>query len=145
MMSDDENETLENARTIYRQRYETFRHLDRMRWFLYGQIAVVSSAGGVSIFLRFSNVSTSTPLHGLFAIMIVLIGVVLVLSGIAMRRVAYGLHKNSVVLQKFGEKIGDSDIPITKTSPWSIAWWIQYAAILAGGALIAFSFLMNYC
>ena len=38
-MNDNENETLENVRTIYRKRYETFRHLDRMRWFLYGQIA----------------------------------------------------------------------------------------------------------
>lgn len=135
MMKDDDKK--ENARTIYLQRYETFRHLDRTRWLLYGQIAVVFSTFAVSVILRFSKIVSPN----LFLVTIFLfMGIILILSGASMGKVTKGLHENSKVLKKFGEQIGDNDIPITKISRHSVAWWMKWIAIIAGAASIILSF-----
>lgn len=136
-MKDDCN-TEENARIVYQQRYETFRHLDRIRWLLYGRIAVLLSTGlgAVFVVLRYSDVM---PSNFLFATISLFVGFFLLLSGLSMKKIGKGIHENSKVLHAFGQKIGDVKIPKTQTSWRSVAWWISMAAVVSGGALMVFS------
>jgi len=91
----------EDYKTIYEQRYETYRHLDKLRWFIF-QIAISVIAG----ILVLKNPGQE---NNIFAI-----GLVLFSSGILMAKINYGIDKNNIVLQDVGEKIGDDSIPISK-------------------------------
>lgn len=111
---------------IYRQRYDTFRHLDRMRYQLL-QI-LVAFGGAVAIFFRFK----SDPAEWWF---LLLVGVMLLLIGYAMLRVSKGLWANNDALRKIGRKIGDTDIPPPQASWYrSVSCWI-YVVVLFLGAL----------
>lgn len=101
---------------VYRQRYETFRHLDRMRFQLL-QILVAFGAAA-AIFFRFQP----APAEWWF---FMLVGVMLSLIGSAMSKVSRGLWANNDALRKVGRKVGDIDIPAPTNKYRSVSYWIS--------------------
>jgi len=65
------------------------------------------SVGAGSIVLALGVGSSNTILWWPVAI----VGVLLTVLGTVMERITYGIFMNSKVLRKFGERIGDVDIP----------------------------------
>lgn len=123
---------------IYRQRYETFRHLDKLRWqMLQIVIAVVSLSAVVTR-------ANESQLHPLF---IVLIGVIFILISYAMKRIDSGIRLNGIVLSDFGNKIGDESIPepsnsyLTSSSIITIFVFASGLICLAIGSYLYFTHL----
>jgi uncharacterized membrane protein HdeD (DUF308 family) len=112
-----------SAEIIYQQRYETFRHLDRLRW----QMLQIGVAAGTIL----AAVAGGANIQSRWWIWLV-IGLVLLLNGLAMEQIGNGIRKNSDVLLEAASAIGDTGIP--KPSPWysSRAFWIAGTMILSG-------------
>ena len=112
------NEELE----IYKQRYETFRYLDRLRWQML-QIAV----GAGALILSFGR-DGSEPERWVF----VVVGVLLTIFGFTMLKIRHGINKNNQVLRKAATQVGDAEIPPTAKWWKSAGWWISSALIGIG-------------
>ena len=113
---------------IYKQRYETYRHLDRLRWQML-QIAV----GAGSLILAFAR-GDCKPDWWIFAV----VGLLLVIFGMVMLRIGHGINMNSQVLSKAATAIGDANIPLTSKWWKSVSFWI--ACILIALGIICFAF-----
>ena len=121
---------------IYKQRYETFRYLDRLRWQML-QIAVIVG----SLILAYGK-DGSEPARWVFAV----VGALLMIFGSTMLKIRHGINMNNQVLHKAATRVGDTEIP--PVSKWwkSIGWWISLALIGLGVLCIAiaiFSTLFN--
>ena len=108
---------------IYRQRYETFRHLDRLRWQML-QIAVGVGSLGILAFAR----SGREPDWWVFAA----VGPMLAMFGVAMLRIGRGINMNNQVLRKAAVTLGDDDIPLYSKWWRSVSSWISFALIGLG-------------
>ena len=121
---------MENEIEIYRQRYETYRHLDKLRW----QMLQITVAIG-SIFALILRTTNGAPewwfIGGL--------GLALLANGSAMLRINNGIKENGRVLQEFGKKIGDISIP-NITPKWNASsHWLAILILLFGGACLIFA------
>ena len=114
----------ENDIEIYRQRYETFRHLDRMRFQLLQILVAVGAAAAL-----FSRFRTTPAEWWAFA----LIGLMLLLIGNAMSKVSNGLWRNNEVLHDIAVKIGDNDIPKSVSKKKSTSYRISLFVDMLGG------------
>ena len=121
---------------IYQQRYETYRHLDGLRWHMM-QIGVAAA----SIVFAFSNDSSSEP--GWWSW--VGVGVVLIFSSVAMLKIGSGIAANAAVLKEAGEKLGDVGLPGTSVKRNSVAFWIAVVMLMTGVASIFFPVLERIC
>ena len=112
------NEELE----IYKQRYATFRYLDRLRWQML-QIAVI-----VGSLILASGTEKSEPARWVF----VVVGVLLTIFGFTMLKIRHGINKNNQVLHNAATQVGDKEIP--PVSKWwkSVGCWISLALIGIG-------------
>ena len=108
---------------IYKQRYDTYRHLDRLRWQVF-QIAV----GAGTLTLAFAR-GADKP--GWWVLTIV--GFMLCIFGIVMLRIGHGIKKNGETLRKIGNEIGDDSIPVTKKWWKSVSQLIAVLLIASGG------------
>lgn len=124
-----------NKETIYIQKYETFRHLDRLRWLMF-QIAIATSGAIIAVFSDFGK---------LYYFPLFSIGAILLLAGISMRKINLGIVKNGRVLHKIGKEIGDSEIPLPQFNIKSIAWWISWLMIIIGIVLIISWIYLFFC
>jgi len=116
---------------IYRQRYETFRHLDKLRWQML-QIAIATS----SVVLVFRRGTSAKPGWWIWAI----VGMILLILGLAMVRIGNGIRKNGKVLRSAGNAIGDVNIP-KQLSNWnSVSFWIAITMIIVGLVCLKLSF-----
>lgn len=108
---------------IYTQRYETYRHLDRLRWQMF-QLAVVMGSG----VLAFGKATEAAPEWWVLATA----GLLFASFGIVMERIRHGIARNGEMLKVAAEHIGDTGIPIA--APWrkNISFWIAIALIAAG-------------
>ena len=104
---------------IYRQRYETYRHLDRLRW----QMLPIAGGAGAAI-LAFARYR-SEPEWWVF----LGVGLLLTISGVAMLRIGQGINKNGEVLRKVAAVIGDKDIPSVGKWYKSVAFWISWTMV----------------
>ena len=124
-----------NHAEIYRQRYETFRHLDKLRW----QMLQITVAIG-SIFTLILRITDGAPewwfIGGL--------GLILVANGFAMLRINSGIKKNGSILQEFGKKIGDISIPSISPSWKASSHWLAILILSFGSASLLFS-LTKFC
>ncbi len=120
-----------DSKTIYEQRYETYRHLDNLRWYIF-QIAISIVAGIISL-------KDSIQKSGFFAI-----GFILFLSGLLIAKINHGVNNNAV-LSKVGKEIGDKSIPTKKIFYKSISWWIAFSLITAGTIILFALFLPKLC
>ncbi len=107
---------------IYKQRYDTYRHLDRLRWQIF-QIAV----GAGTLTLAFAR-GAGKPDWWVLTI----VGLMLCIFGIVMLRIGHGIKKNGEVLSKFGSELGDDFIPQVNNWWKSVSQWIAVALIAIG-------------
>lgn len=119
----------DNQIEVYRQRYETYRHLDRLRWQML-QIAV----GGSSLILAFARGDSKAHWW-----VLAVAGFLLIMFGLVMIRIGHGINKNGEVLSEAASAVGDTGIP--STSKWwrSISFWIAFVLVVSGITCIALS------
>lgn len=108
---------------VYQQRYETYRHLDGLRWHMM-QIGVVAA----SIVFAFSSEKGSEPDWWSW----VGVGVVLVFSATAMLKIGSGISANAEMLKIAGEKLGDTHLPGTSKKRNSVAFWVAITMLAVG-------------
>lgn len=113
----------ESQTEVYRQRYETYRHLDKLRWQML-QIAV--AAGSLSLALGRS--SDTQPNWWVF----VIVGLVLIVLGLVMERIRHGISMNNEVLREVGPAVGDNGIPPLSTWRNSYSAWVAFSIIGLG-------------
>jgi hypothetical protein len=116
----------ENTLEVYRQRYETFRHFDTLRWQMLQ--TAVASAG---IVLALGKDSIGAGMWWLWAS----VGGILLALGAAMLKVNSGIIANSLMLKSAGEKLGDDRIPDQKKRR-SVANWIALFMCSIGSACL---------
>lgn len=115
---------------VYKQRYETFRHLDRVRW----QMLQISVAVGT---ISSAVISGTT---GVYKNLIILItGVMLVVLGLVMLRIQHAIRLNGRVLMEVGNKIGDAHIPMPAKFWMSRSNWVAAFIIISGLTCIIFT------
>lgn len=121
-------------KTIYEQRYETYRHLDRLRWFIF-QIAI--SIVGIIISL-FSHLNGS---------MILGTGLILLSAGLIMLKINHGIDANNIPLREVAIKIGDKWIPNihSRYKLQSTSWLISYSLIIMGVLMSFYGILPFIC
>lgn len=129
------NIRVNNDLEIYKQRYETYRHLDKLRWqMLQIGIAVISA-----IFIFGKNDNTEPKWW-----VLVIVGLVLILLGVAMLQIGNGINKNGEVLRLIGNSIGDKNIPEKKLNCRSISFWIAVVMTVLGVGCCLFSIINLY-
>ena len=117
---------------IYKQRYETYRHLDRLRWQML-QIAV-----GVGLLtLAFAKDGAKPNNWWVFAV----VGTMLIIFGLVMLRIGHGIKMNSHALSKAAALVGDADIPLVSTWWKSVSFWIASMLIVVGVVFIGLAYL----
>ena len=119
---------------IYRQRYETYRHFDKLRWQMLQILVAIASA--TALLLRYT---TGTLEWWFFC----LLGTSLLIIGFVMLRIGDGIRANNKVLKKAAEAIGDNRIPAV-SNPWkSVAHWISVLVMALGAFLLIKSIWMT--
>lgn len=113
---------------IYRQRYETYRHLDKLRW----QMLQISVAVAPLVLAFSVRNDQPPPVWSWIAI-----GIFLLITGWVMERMRTGLNNNSAVLRKYSEILGDADQPTLNEWKTSSAFWTAFGLRLIGiGSII---------
>ena len=114
------------ASEIYSQRYETFRHLDKLRWQMLQLLIAVAT--GTALVLR----STTGEIEWWFY---ALVGFSLSVIAFVMLRIGDAIRRNAVVLRSAADTIGDDGIPDTSNKWKSVAYWLAIV-------VLALSFLL---
>lgn len=118
-----------DASEVYRQRYETYRHLDKLRW----QMLQIAVAAG-SVVMAFGRDGSAKPGWWTWAA----IGVLFIVLGAAMLRICGGIRDNARVLKSAGEAIGDRGIPAPSSRWTSVSFLIAFGLVIVGiGAILA--------
>lgn len=117
---------------IYKQRYDTYRHLDRLRWQMF-QISV----GSGSLILAFGKEGSSGPAWWVLAI----VGFLLMTFAAVMERIRQGISKNSSILRRVAAQIGDTEIPPATSWRKSVSFWIAFTLFIFGLLCIVFAIL----
>lgn len=112
---------------IYRQRFETFRHLDRLRWQM---LQILIGVGSVSALVM--RASPDVTEWWFFAV----IGLVLLLLSFVMNKINQGIRMNSIALRDVAEKIDDFSIPDVSRKWTTSSHWIAVFVFLAGALCI---------
>ena len=115
---------------IYTQRYETFRHLDKLRWQMLQLLVAVASA--TALVLR----STTGPMEWWF---FAPLGFALLMIAFVMLRVGEAIRRNTEVLAQAAEAVGDHSIPDTSDKWKSVAYWLAIFVIFLGVGLLLYS------
>lgn len=118
---------------IYKQRYETFRHLDKLFWQML-QISI----GAVSIVLAFGKGKSGSLEWWTFGG----VAVILLLLSFSMLKIDSGKRANGKILNKIGKAIGDGDIP-EQSSKWcSASFWTAIIVGILGIVCLTLIFLI---
>jgi hypothetical protein len=123
---------IENNREIYRQRYETFRHLDKLRWQMFQLLAAIASTS--ALVLRVSEYNVDWWFF-------LLLGISLVVIAISSDRISSGIRKNNIFLREAAQRVGDQGIPDISSHWRSLTHWIWKMVWLIGFLLIIHSIL----
>ena len=117
---------------IYKQRYETFRHFDRLKWQMF-QIAITVGPITLAVAEKYNRLS-----WGLIAV-----GVVWVVLGFVMKKIQKGILMNRETLRMSAEVIGDQGIPTNKHKRSMISEWVSTLLILAGFIVFPLAFALS--
>ncbi len=118
-----DNEAME----IYRQRYETFRHLDKLRWQMLQILVAIGTA--TTLILRCTS---GTLEFWSFTIL----GMALLVLAFAMYKINKGIRGNGKALQKTGKMVGDGDIPDVSNEWHSAGHWLMIGTGTVGVILL---------
>lgn len=121
----------ENAAEIYRQRFETFRHLNQLR----GQMLRI--AVGVSTLAIALGSSAKTAPDGW---VLQVGGIVLIVLAAIIAQINETMRVNHRVLSSIGRAIGDTEIPDSFKRSTSVAVWVTGLLGLLGTACIIWGF-----
>ena len=126
---DEPAEERDVALAIYKQKYDTWRHLDSLRWQVPG-VVFASSA----VILGFARQPDGLPSRWVM----VLYGIFVLMSAWLMLRIGHNLAQNNKALRSAAFTIGDHSIPKPprrlSASNWGIIFLLMLGAIsLVGG------------
>ncbi len=93
---------VEHSVERYRQRYETWRHLDKIRY----QIIQLAIGMGGAIALVIRATGTDIPFW-----LLTILAIIFFLLWMVLSKVNLAIRKNGASLQKYGEEVGDDDLP----------------------------------
>ena len=124
-----------NLVEIYRQRYETFRHLDKLRWQMLQILVAVGSAFALTI--RATPGKTDWWL-------LMSIGFALGIISFVSFQINNGIRKNGIVLREVGKKIGDASIPDTSQKRLSSSHWVSVFIMIIALGFFTYGFV-EYC
>ncbi len=111
---------------VYKQKYENFRHFDKLRWQAPG-IALAIAAGVVA----FSAREGTSP--RMLSILLLVLGTLTCLCAFTMWRIGAQLEANREILDKAAKLVGDNDIPGRTRFFRSATWYFQLFLWLVGG------------
>lgn len=115
---------------IYVQRYETFRHLDKMRY----QTQNVAVLIGTLYAGYLSGIGGEfVPAFG------AVVGALLMATAFTMRQISKGIVANSKVLAEFGRRVSDENLPIASTGWRTATFWTTLLTLVVGLVLAAYS------
>ena len=86
---------------IYKQKYENFRHFDKLRW---GAVPLTFAAAGL---FSISRDAQGNPTWWV----LIVFGVFALITAWSMRRVNLGIEMNRRVLQEVATMLGDNSVP----------------------------------
>lgn len=112
---------------VYRQRYEVWRHLDKLRVQMIQILIAVGS--GAALTIRLSP-ETAGPWFW------ILIGGSVVAIAVVMGRVSEGIRANNKVLKDAGIAVGDTGIPDNSNLNKSFMHWLTLIIAAVGLLLI---------
>lgn len=121
---------------IYNQRYETFRHLDKLRWQMLQLLIAIASA--TALVLR----STTGEIEWWFFI---LLGVALTILSFVMLRIGEGIRNNASALKLAADAVGDHGLPNVSNKWKSVAHWIAIMVMSAGVSFITTAIYLAIC
>jgi len=124
-------EVNENDLEIYRQRYETFRHLDRLRWQMLQILVAVGTA--TTLVLR---ATLGPPEWWFFA----LLGLTLLMLAFVLCKINLGLRRNGEILKIKGAAVGDTEIPDVSSTVKSASFLLTLLIAVSGAGLLACAF-----
>lgn len=117
----------ENAAEIYRQTFETFRHLNQLR----GQMLRIAVGIG-SLTLALGISSKTAPAGWVIQVS----GIVLIVLGAIIEQINESMRANHKVLNLAGKAIGDTNIPENFRRCTSVAFWVSVLLGLFGVACL---------
>lgn len=116
----------DTALEVYKQRYETFRHLDKLRWQMLQLLVGVVSVAGLILRSEVCSMEGVLPL---------VVGIAFVLLALIMWRISEGLRANAAVLKRVGNAVGDVDLPELSSRWKSVTHWLMLTIGVSGIAL----------
>lgn len=125
----------DTALEVYKQRYETFRHLDRLRWQLIQLAVAIFTATALVVRVTTGGIEWWFTLALSVSLM--------ALSG-SMLKVSQGLRHNQSVLSEAAALVGDHSIPNVQNVWQSVFHWIALAIGVAGVAFLVPT-ATNFC
>lgn len=132
MNENEQSPVSEDVLEVYRQRYETFRHLDKLRWQMV-QISVATAP----IILAFGAKQNGAPAWWVY----LTAGALLIIFGFVMEKIRKGIIANAVVLSKFGTMVGDTSIPAGTNRAGSTSYLVSVVIRALGGITLVLGFL----
>lgn len=122
----------ENLIEVYKQRYETFRHLDKLRWQMLQILVAIGSA--------FALIIRVTPDRQNWWLLLI-IGFILIIISWANFKINLGIRLNGMVLHKIGSEVGDTEIPEVSKKWHSSSFWLSTITTFLAIGLIIFGFI----
>jgi F0F1-type ATP synthase assembly protein I len=119
---------------IYKERYETFRHLDRLRW----QSPMIALVGGSALLGLTKAEQFIYPPFWSFIIFAILC----FLSAFLIFQIRKGVRKNDEALTEAAREIGDLRIP-GSTNSRGASWWFMLFLIILGLASSVFAVALS--
>lgn len=117
----------ESALEIYKQRYETFRHLDRLRWQMVQLTIAIFTA--TALVVRVSSGDLEWWFEGA-------LGLGLMGLSFSMFKISKGLIANQIVLKDAAKTVGDCGIPDLNARTKSVFHWISISVGVAGASFL---------
>jgi len=115
---------------VYKERYETFRHMDKLRWQM---LQIVVGVGSFAVLVLNNTDGKFGPLVAAG------IGAIFFLLWYVTKRFNKSIAANGVVLKEFGAKVGDTSIPAPVNDWKSSSRWIEWAILLVSLLCIAYA------
>lgn len=125
----------DRALEIYRQRYETWRHLDELRWKKI-QFIIAIGSGAMIVYRTVPNLADNWLFYTIVGISIFVIAIFLL-------RNSYAIIANGKVLKSVSDDIGDHYIPDVSRLTKSFTFWLSCVLIFFS-VLIFFKLFYNF-